>query len=158
MRISRAVAVVLCLGAHLAIAQNSAPATVESSCFRISVDLDDTPVPDSLNVYVIQKDHTEKKLSQVDGCFRVPTNFNPQGKVGVRIDLEQDSLLLSNVSAGYLGRPWTIALSDKTELVTIGAKRYKASQVCQVLVHGGDPEIGFVSAPCRSPRRPLRKH
>ncbi|HEY4357999.1 MAG TPA: hypothetical protein VGN16_19790 [Acidobacteriaceae bacterium] len=142
---------------HLATAQNNAPPAAELPCFRISIDLDDSPVPDALNVYITQNGRLNK-LAQVDGCFRLPAGFKKSEKVNVRIDLEQDSLSLPGVPAEYLGRSWSIALSDKMDVITMGRMHYKASQVCQVVVHGGEPEIGFTSAPCRSPRRPPHRH
>jgi hypothetical protein len=158
MRICQAATLAaLSFGMHLAVAQNNAPPAAEPSCFRISIDLDDSPVPDALTVYVTQNGHINK-LAQVDGCFRLPASFKGSEKISVRIDLEQDSLSLPGVPREYLGRSWSIALSDKLDVITMGRMRYKASQICRVVVHGGEPEIGFTSAPCRSPRRSPQKH
>lgn len=158
MRIFRIVILAaVCCGAPFAPAQNGAQQATEASCFRISIDLDDTPVPDSMNVYLLRKGRLDK-LPQVDGCFQLPKGFRETEKVDVKIEVGQDSLSLPGVPPGYLGRPWSIALSDKTNLVQVGSKHYKASQVCGVSVRGGETQTGFITAPCRSSRHPSQRH
>lgn len=138
-------------GANLC-GQETAKST-SNPCFTVRVRLNGKPL-DGPRVVTLKAKHTEATLSLQSGCFVVPPALFKEKTLDLIFTLPENSIHLSDISAGFFGYSWDIELADKRfSSDVVLPKHARVKEACVVLFHAGEPETQMSQTGCRAPIR-----
>jgi hypothetical protein len=144
-------ALLLCSLPENVSSENTVP--IRLPCVTVHVRLSGKSIdaPDVITVRTKDKDTT---VSSKDGCLTVPSELLAGKAVDVFFTVPGSRIYLTKISPSFLDAPWDVDLEDKK----FGAKsrlpkHARVKEACEVLFHGGEPEIELLQTGCRSPLR-----
>jgi hypothetical protein len=118
-------------------------------CMAIHVQLNGQPLGSPSEIVVKTKTSSDTISGQ--GCFNIPPWIFAQQPADVSFEIAGNRIHLSEISTGFFAGSWDIELEDHSfPSGTVVPKNAHITELCGVVFHVGDPEIGMVQTRCRS--------
>jgi hypothetical protein len=120
-------------------------------CIAINVRLNGQAI-DGPQAITLKTRKVENTVSLEKTCFKVPDAVVESELIEVSFTVPGNKIHMSDIPTDFLNGMWDVDLADKKFAKDVAVPKHaSASEVCAVVVHGGDAEQSMAQSQCRTP-------
>lgn len=119
-------------------------------CFSIHLAHDDDTVDGPHAITLLDKTRN-LTVEESQGKFCIPNEMTTKPALDMSFIVGDDRFYLTRIPMERFEALWDISYGEKKYWHRTGLPRSKATKVCTVEFHQGEPETGMITSPCRFP-------
>jgi hypothetical protein len=131
-----------------------AAAAKAQHCIAINVRLNGQAI-DGPQAITLKTRKVENTVALEQTCFKVPEAVVESELIEVSFTVPGNKIHMSDIPTDFLNGMWDVDLADKKFAKDVAVPKHaNASEVCAVVVHGGESEQSMAQSQCRTPLAP----